>query len=87
MHDKYSDDSATAAAGPPTAKGAVNASEHPNEWVTGAAPMTAAQASLLLTLSQEVGEPFDADLSNADASARIEALQKKAGRGHPNAAL
>jgi hypothetical protein len=87
MNEKYSDDGATAAAGPPTAKGAVNANEHPNEWVTGDAPMTAAQASLLLTLSQEAGEPFDADLSKADASVRIEALQKKTGHGHPERIL
>lgn len=49
--------------------------------------MTAAQASLLLTLSEEAGEPFDAGLSKADASMRIEALQKLAGRGHPKRIL
>jgi hypothetical protein len=87
MHDKYSDQSATGAARPPTAKGSANANQNPNEWVTGDAPMTAAQASLLLTLSQEAGEPFDPDLSKADASMRIEALEKKAGRGHPKRIL
>jgi hypothetical protein len=87
MNEKYSDDGATAAAGPPTAKAAVNANEHPNEWVTGDAPMTAAQASLLLTLSQEAGEPFESDLSKADATARIEALQKKTSHGHPERIL
>jgi hypothetical protein len=73
--------------GPPTGKGALNANRNPDEWVTGDAPMTAAQASLLQTLSQEAGEPFDADLSKADASMRIEALQRKAGRGHPKRIL
>jgi hypothetical protein len=80
MHDKNSDDSARAAAAPPTARDSTNANENANEWMTRDAPMTAAQASLMLTLSEEAGEPFDPDLSKADASARIEALQKNAGR-------
>jgi hypothetical protein len=45
--------------------------------------MTAAQASLLLTLSEAAGEPFDRRLSKADASLRIEALQSRAGGVHP----
>jgi hypothetical protein len=73
--------------GPPTATGASNARQNPGEWVTGDAPMSAAQASLLLSLSQEAGEPFDPGLSKADASMRIEALQRKAGRGHPKPIL
>jgi hypothetical protein len=71
----------------PTALGAANANENPDEWVTGDAPMTGAQASLLLTLAEEAGEVFDGDLSKADASMQIEAWQKKAGRGHPKAIL
>jgi hypothetical protein len=43
--------------------------------------MTGAQASYLKTLSQEAGEPFDENLSKADASRRIEELQAKTGRG------
>ncbi len=43
--------------------------------------MTGAQASYLQTLSEEAGEPFDANLSKADASRRIEELQQRTGRG------
>jgi hypothetical protein len=55
--------------------------------VTGDAPMTEGQASFLQNLSDEAAEPFDPDLSKADAGIRIEALQKKAGRGHPKRIL
>lgn len=81
------DANAPSSVGPPTARGASNARLHPDEWVTGDSPMTAAQASLLLTLSEEAGQPFDSGLSKADASMRIEALQKLAGRGHPKRIL
>jgi hypothetical protein len=53
----------------------------PADWVTGDERMTGAQASYLKTLSQEAGEPFDENLSKADASRRIEELQAKTGRG------
>ena len=45
--------------------------------------MTGAQASYLKTLAEEAGEPeaFDPELSKADASLRIDALQEKTGRG------
>jgi hypothetical protein len=58
-----------------------NAEKDPADWVTGEEPMTGAQASYLKTLSQEAGEPFDENLSKADASRRIEELQAKTGRG------
>jgi hypothetical protein len=74
---------ATSDGGPPTARGASNANRNPNEWVTGDAPMTGGQATMLQTLAAEAGEAFDGDLSKADASMQIEAWQKKAGRGHP----
>lgn len=51
------------------------------DWTTGDEPMTGAQASYLKTLCQEAGEEFDPDLSKADASRRIDALQDKTGRG------
>lgn len=76
-----------ASGGLPTAKGALNAHRNPGEWVPGDAPMSEAQAALLLALSKEAGEPFDGDLSKADASMRIEELQRKAGRGHPKRIL
>jgi hypothetical protein len=58
-----------------------NAVKDPDRWVTGDEPMTGAQASYLETLSEEAGEEFDPNLSKADASKRIDALQEKTGRG------
>jgi Protein of unknown function (DUF3072) len=58
-----------------------SAAKDPDEWVTGEEPMTAAQASYLRTLSREANEPFDENLTKADASRRIEELQAKTGRG------
>lgn len=58
-----------------------NAEKDPHDWVTGDETMTGAQASYLKTLSEEAGEPFDASLSKAEASLRIEELQQKTGRG------
>jgi hypothetical protein len=58
-----------------------NTEKDPNEWVTGDEPMTGAQASYLKTLSQEAGEPFDESLTKAEASRRIDELQRKTGRG------
>jgi hypothetical protein len=51
------------------------------DWVTGDEPMTGAQASYLKTLSEEAGEEFDPNLTKAEASQRIDALQAKTGRG------
>jgi hypothetical protein len=58
-----------------------NAAKDPDEWVTGDEPMTGAQASYLKTLSEEAGEEFDASMTKADASKRIDELQAKTGRG------
>ena len=58
-----------------------NTEKDPQEWVTGDEPMTGPQRSYLQTLSQEADEPFDADISKADASRRIDELQEKTGRG------
>ena len=58
-----------------------NTQKNPDEWTTGDEPMTGAQASYLQTLSQEAGEEFDPGLSKAEASKRIDELQKKTGRG------
>ena len=43
--------------------------------------MTGAQRSYLKTLSEEAQEPFDENLTKAEASKRIEELQQKTGRG------
>ena len=58
-----------------------NAEKDPHDWTTGNETMTGAQASYLKTLSEEAGEEFDASLSKADASLKIDELQKKTGRG------
>ena len=58
-----------------------NAVKDPDEWTTGEEPMTGAQRSYLKTLSDEAGEPFDEDLTKAEASKRIDELQHKTGRG------
>ena len=53
----------------------------PDDWVTGDEQMTGPQASYLKTLSQEAGEDFDANLSKAEASKKIDELQHETGRG------
>jgi len=58
-----------------------NTIKDPGDWTTGDERMTGAQASYLKTLSEEAGEPFDAVLTKAEASQRIDALQEKTGRG------
>ena len=58
-----------------------NAQKDPSNWVTGDEDMTGAQASYLMTLSEEAGEDFDASLTKAEASERIDALQERTGRG------
>lgn len=60
-----------------------NAVKDPDEWTTGDERMTGAQHSYLKTLSDEVGEEFDENLTKAEASKRIEELQQKTGRGQP----
>ncbi|SDY63893.1 DUF3072 domain-containing protein [Citreimonas salinaria] len=52
-----------------------------DNWITGDEPMTGAQASYLKTLCEEAGIEFQPDLSKAEASKRIDALQEKTGRG------
>jgi hypothetical protein len=58
-----------------------NMRKDPDEWTTGDEPMTGAQRSYLKTLSDEAGEPMDENLTKAEASKRIDALQRKTGRG------
>jgi hypothetical protein len=55
----------------------------PAEWTTGDEPMTGAQESYLHTLAREAGEPVEEDLTKAEASKKIDALQEKTGRGKP----
>lgn len=61
-----------------------NMVKDPKDWTTGDEPMTGAQKSYLKTLSEEAKEPMDENLTKAEASERIEELQKKTGRGNPH---
>jgi hypothetical protein len=58
-----------------------NTVKNPDDWTTGAEPMTGAQRSYLKTLSDEAGEEFNENLTKAEASKRIELLQQRTGRG------
>lgn len=58
-----------------------NREKAPQDWTTGDEPMTGAQASYLKTLCEEAGEAFDADLTKAEASRRIDQLRSRTGRG------
>ena len=73
MNDRVADD--------PKQHPTGNAVKDPERWVTGGEPMTGAQASYLETLSEEAGEQFDADLTKAEASEKIDELQERTGRG------
>jgi hypothetical protein len=58
-----------------------NMEKDPSTWVTGDEPMTGAQRSYLKTLSEEAKQPFDDQLTKAQASRRIDELQAQTGRG------
>jgi hypothetical protein len=51
-----------------------------DEWVSGADPMTGAQASYLKTLCEQAGTPemFDENLTKAQASKLIDEMREKA---------
>jgi Protein of unknown function (DUF3072) len=57
-----------------------NTVKDPDQWTTGDEPMTGAQRSYLKTLSEQAGEPFDDQLTKAQASKRIDELQERTGR-------
>ena len=61
-----------------------NPEKDPEEWTTGEEPMTGPQRSYLQTLCREAGEDFNEKLTKAEASKKIEELQKKTGRGKSN---
>jgi len=60
-----------------------NTEKNPEDWTTGDEPMTGAQRSYLKTLSEEAKLPFDENLTKAQASMRIDELQRVTGRGQP----
>jgi hypothetical protein len=53
------------------------ANKAPDDWVTGADRMTAAQASYLQRLCEHAGEAFQARLTKAQASKCIHALRAR----------
>ena len=61
-----------------------NMVKDPKDWTTGDEPMTGAQKSYLKTLSEEAKEDMDENLTKAQASEKIEELQKETGRGQPH---
>jgi DUF3072 family protein len=62
-----------------------NTIKDPDEWTTGEETITGAQRSYLKTLSDEAGVEFDESLTKAEASKRIDELQKRTGRGDASA--
>ena len=58
-----------------------NLQKDPDDWTTGGESMTDAQRSYLTTLSQEAGEEPPAAMTKAEASKRIDELQRRTGRG------
>jgi hypothetical protein len=52
----------------------------PEDWKTGEEPMTPAQRSYLETLSRDVGETFDENLTKAEASKKIDELRERSPR-------
>ena len=58
-----------------------NTIKDPQNWTTGDQPMTGAQKSYLHTLADAAQEEVDEDLTKAQASMKIEELQRKTGTG------
>ena len=58
-----------------------NTIKDPDDWTTGDEEMTGAQRSYLHTLAEEAGVEVSDDLTKAEASKTIDALQEKTGRG------
>jgi hypothetical protein len=59
----------------------LNPEKDPDEWVTKDEPMTGPQRSYLQTLCREAREEFNESWTKAEASKKIEELQRKTGRG------
>lgn len=60
---------------------AQNPEKDPSEWVTGDQPITGPQDSYLHTLAQEAGVEVPEGLTKAEASEKIDELQRETGRG------
>jgi uncharacterized damage-inducible protein DinB len=68
-------------AAPDVPPASLNPEKDPDEWVTKDEPMTGPQRSYLQTLCREAGEEFNQNWTKAEASKKIEELQRKTGRG------
>ncbi len=66
---------------PDTSRPDLDPTKDPEDWVTGDEPMTGPQRSYLETLSREAGEEPDNSMTKAEASERIDELQRATGRG------
>ena len=65
--------------GSPNVQG--SAEKDPSDWVTGDEPMTGPQKSYLDTLAHQAGVDVPDDLNKAEASQKIDELQRQTGRG------
>jgi hypothetical protein len=54
--------------------------QHPEQWMTGDEPWTAAQRSYLQTLAREAGAEVPQEMTKAEASKRIDELREQTGR-------
>ena len=52
----------------------------PDDWKTGDEPMTPAQRSYLETLSSDLGQAFNDELTKAEASKLIDELRQRSPR-------
>jgi hypothetical protein len=53
-----------------------NVRKRPGDWAIADEPMTGAQRSYLKTLCEEAGQPFDENMTKAQASRRIDELHR-----------
>lgn len=67
--------------GPDQQPGIGSPDKDPQDWTTGDEPATGPQRSYLETLAREAGEDVADDLTKAQASELIDALQERTGRG------
>jgi hypothetical protein len=71
---------------PDVPPGSLNPEKDPDEWVTKDEAMTGPQRSYLQTLCREAGHDFNENWTKAEASKKIEELQRKTGRGKSSTA-
>jgi Protein of unknown function (DUF3072) len=65
---------------PTTTNPTAAAAKDPDDWVTGAEPMTGAQASYLQTLARDTSRKLPEKMTKAEASKLIDELQAESNR-------